>query len=226
MGRMAAHSMTFPTPIQVPGDRSGPYRVLALGAHPDDIEIGCAATLMRLLDDAGVAAVRWVVLTGTANRADEARASAAALAGDTPLEVTVEAFADGFLPWKGDEVKTYLEGLKAFAPDLVFTHRLEDAHQDHRLVAELTWQTFREAMIYEYEITKYEGDLGHPNLYVSVSESLAQRKVEHLQRHFPSQHGRQWFSADTFRALLRLRGIEANSPTGLAEGFTCRKMRL
>ena len=170
--------------------------------------------------------LRWVVLTGAAERADEARASATTLAGDVQLDVSVEAFADGFLPWAGDDVKRYVETLKGFAPDVVFTHRLEDAHQDHRLVSELTWQTFRDAMIYEYEIPKYEGDLGHPNLYISVSEALAERKMDHLQLHFPSQRGRQWFSADTFRALLRLRGIECNSPTGLAEGFTCRKLRL
>ncbi len=226
MGSMASEGMTTSGRIRLPGNGGSPYRVLALGAHPDDIEIGCAATLMRLLDDASVAALRWVVLTGTANRADEARASAAALAGETTLELSVEAFSDGFLPWRGDEVKRYLEGLKAFAPDVVFTHRLEDAHQDHRLVSELTWQTFRSEMIIEYEIPKYDGDLGHPNLYVSVAADLAQRKVEHLCRHFPSQLARQWFSADTFHSLLRLRGVEANSPTGLAEAFTCRKVLL
>jgi LmbE family N-acetylglucosaminyl deacetylase len=181
---------------------------------------------MRLIDDGGVAALRWVVLTSTAERADEARTSAATLAGGAPLEASVEAFADGFLPWSGAEVKRFVEGLKGFAPDVVFTHRLEDAHQDHRLVSELTWQTFRDAVILEYEIPKYEGDLGHPNVYVPVTEELAERKVEHLQRHFPSQRGRQWFTADTFRALLRLRGIESDAATGLAEGFTCRKVRL
>ena len=226
MGCVVAEGVTSPSSIQLPGDRSGPHRVLALGAHPDDIEIGCAATLMRLLDAGEIATLRWVVLTGALERADEARSSAAALAGATPLDVSVEGFADGFLPWAGDDVKRYVETLKGFAPDVVFTHRLEDAHQDHRLVSELTWQTFRDAMIYEYEIPKYEGDRGHPNLYISVSEALAERKVDHLQLHFPSQRGRQWFSADTFRALLRLRGIECNSPTGLAEGFTCRKLRL
>lgn len=218
--------MTAASPFRFPGDRSGPYQVLALGAHPDDIEIGCGATLMRLFGEGAIAALRWVVLTGTADRANEARRSAAALAGATPLEVSVEAFADGFLPWSGDEVKRYMESLKAFGPDIVFTHRLEDAHQDHRLLSELTWQTFRDVIICEYEIPKYEADLGHPNLYVSVTEELAQRKAEHLRAHFPSQRARRWFTDDTFRALLRLRGIESNSPTGLAEAYTCRKLVL
>lgn len=226
MGRVAAEAVTSPSRLRLPGNLGVPYRVLALGAHPDDIEIGCAATLMRLLDDGAIAALRWVVLTGTEERAGEARGSAAALADDTPLDASVETFADGFLPWSGDKVKGYMEGLKAFRPDVVFTHRLEDAHQDHRLVAELTWQTFRDAVICEYEIPKYEGDLGHPNLYISVTEELAQRKAEHLHNHFPSQRGRPWFTDETFRALLRLRGIESNSPSGLAEGFTCRKVVL
>lgn len=216
--------MTTSARLRLFGDRDEPLRVLAIGAHPDDIEIGCAATLMRLIDESAVAALRCVVLTGDAERAAEARASAAALAGGVPLEVSVGEFQDGYLPWAGADVKRTLEGHKSFRPDVIFTHRLEDAHQDHRLIAELTWQTFREDLICEYEIPKYEGDLGHPNLFVAVAEDVARRKIEHLQRHYPSQHGRQWFTADSFQALLRLRGIESNSPTGLAEGFTCRKL--
>lgn len=216
--------MTVPSRLRLLGDRGDAYRVLAIGAHPDDIEIGCAATLMRLIDESAIAAIRWVVLTGTPERAAEAHASAVALTGDVPLEASVEAFEDGYLPWAGADVKLSLEGHKAFKPDLIFTHRLEDAHQDHRLVAELAWQIFRDALICEYEIPKYEGDLGHPNLFVTVTRDLAQRKIDHVQQAFPSQLGRQWFSADSFQALLRLRGIEANSPTGLAEAFTCRKL--
>jgi LmbE family N-acetylglucosaminyl deacetylase len=226
VGGLAAQPVTGLSRLRLPGDRGESYRVLALGAHPDDIEIGCAATLMRLVDDGSIAALRWVVLTGTAERASEARDSAAALAGDTLLEASVEAFPDGFLPWSGGDVKAFFETLKSFRPDVVFTHRIEDAHQDHRMVAELTWQTFREAVICEYEIPKYEGDLGHPNLYVSVSEELAQRKVQHLHNQFPSQRGRRWFTDDTFWALARLRGIESNASTGLAEAFTCRKVVL
>ena len=216
--------MTRPPRLRLFGEGDEPYRVLAIGAHPDDIEIGCAATLMRLIDESAVAALRCVVLTGNAERAAEARAGAAALAMDVPLDVSVGEFEDGYLPWAGADVKRTIEEHKAFRPDVVFTHRLEDVHQDHRLVAELTWQTFRDSLICEYEIPKYEGDLGHPNLFVAISEDLARRKVEHLQRHYPSQQGRQWFTPDTFQALLRLRGIESNSPTGLAEGFTCRKL--
>lgn len=224
MGRVAPSLMTTLSRIRLLTDQLAPYRILAIGAHPDDIEIGCAATFMRLVDESAIAAFRWVVLTGTPERATEARRSAASIAGEIPLEGSVEAFTDGFLPWAGAEVKTYLEGLKDFRPDIVFTHRLEDAHQDHRLVGELVWQTFRDAVICEYEIAKYEGDLGHPNLYISTTDALARRKAEHLQEHFPSQRGRHWFTADSFHAVLRLRGIESNSPTGLAEAFTCRKL--
>ena len=224
MGGLAIGLVTTSARLGLLGARGEPYRVLAIGAHPDDIEIGCAATLMRMIDELAIAAVRWVVLTGNTVRAAEARASVAALAGEVPLEASIEAFEDGYLPWAGADVKRALEAHKDFHPDLVFTHRLEDAHQDHRLVAELSWQTFRDALICEYEISKYEGDLGHPNLFLTVTPELAKRKVEHLQHHFPSQQGRQWFSPDSFQALLRLRGVESNSPTGLAEGFTCRKM--
>lgn len=226
MGSVAATTLTSLPTLHLPGDRKEPCRILLLGAHPDDIEIGCGATIMRLLDDGAIGALRWVVLTGTQERADEARSSARAIAQGDLAEVSVEAFEDGFLPWSGADVKRYMESLKAFVPDFVFTHRLEDAHQDHRLVSELAWQTFREATIFEYEIPKYEGDLGHPNLYVSVTEELAKRKAEHLHNHFASQSARRWFTDDTFRALLRLRGLESHSATGLAEGFTCRKVVL
>ncbi len=208
--------------------RPQPYRILALGAHPDDLEIGCGATLMRFLGEQAGSALRWVVFSGSEARTEEARASVEALIGKSGnLELMLNGFRDGFFPWDGAEIKERFEALKAsFEPDLVFTHRVEDAHQDHRLVAELTWQTFRSATILEYEIPKYEGDLGHPNLFVTLSADAARRKVEHLGRHFASQHHRSWFSDDTLWAMLRLRGVECASPSGFAEAFTCRKVRL
>ena len=207
-------------------ERDEPYDVLALGAHPDDIELGCGATLMRLMHDRPGTRVHWVVFTGDEQRAGEARASAEALvAAPSTLDLTLLAHRDGFLPWHGEAVKEAFERISAVVrPDLIFTHRLEDAHQDHRLLAELTWQTFRSSLICEYEIVKYEGDLGHPNLFVAVSAELADQKSAHLERYFGSQRDRQWFNPGTFRSLLQLRGVEASSPTGLAEAFTCRKL--
>jgi LmbE family N-acetylglucosaminyl deacetylase len=214
--------------FSLPSDRSQPYRILALGAHPDDLEIGCGATLMRFLREQAGSTLRWVVFSGSETRAEEARASVEALVGKSGnLELALHGFRDGFFPWDGGEIKERFEALKAsFEPDLVFTHRVEDAHQDHRLVAELTWQTFRSATILEYEIPKYEGDLGHPNFFVTLSAEAARRKVEHLSRHFASQQQRSWFTDDTFWAMLRLRGVECASPSGFAEAFTCRKVRL
>ena len=209
-------------------ERDDPYRLLVLGAHPDDIEIGCAATLMRLVADHPSARLRWVVFSGEDARADEARRSADALVGDPArVALTLHGYRDGFFPYDGASIKEAFVAIKgSFEPDLILTHRLEDAHQDHRLIAELTWQTFRSAMILEYEIPKYEGDLGRPNLFVTVSPDLADRKVQHLLTAFPSQRDRRWFSEDLFRATLRLRGIECASPSGLAEGFTCRKVTI
>lgn len=203
---------------------AGGLRVLALGAHPDDIEIGCGATILRLVGDGLVAEARWVVFSGEGARADEARAGAAAfLDGVAHRDVEVHSFRDGFLPLDGTPVKEAFEALKAaFRPDLVLSHRLADRHQDHRFVAELTWQTFRECPILEYEIPKYEGDLGSPNLYVRVSADIAHRKVALLREVFASQADRSWFTDETFLALLRLRGIECRAGSGYAEGFEAR----
>ena len=205
-----------------------PPRLLAVGAHADDIEIGCGATILRLVAEHPGLSVDWLVLSGHGDRAGEAADSAAAfLAGAGATRVMVEGFRDGFFPYDGGAVKERFERLKAeVAPDLVLTHRLEDRHQDHRLVAELTWNTFRDHLILEYEIPKYEGDLGRPNLYVPVGQELGERKVELLRKCFPSQAGRSWFSDDTFWATLRLRGIECNAPGRYAEAFQARKLVL
>jgi LmbE family N-acetylglucosaminyl deacetylase len=205
-----------------------PPRLLAVGAHADDIEIGCGATILRLVAEHPGLSVDWLVLSGHGDRAGEAADSAAAfLAGAGATRVMVEGFRDGFFPYDGGAVKERFERLKAeVAPDLVLTHRLEDRHQDHRLVAELTWNTFRDHLILEYEIPKYEGDLGRPNLYVPVGQEHGERKVELLRKCFPSQAGRSWFSDDTFWATLRLRGIECNAPGRYAEAFQARKLVL
>jgi LmbE family N-acetylglucosaminyl deacetylase len=204
-----------------------PLRVLAIGAHADDIEIGCGGTILRLVAEQPGARVDWLVLSGHGERAEEAAASATAFLGDAAARVMVEGFRDGYFPYLGGAVKDRFEQLKSeVVPDLVLTHRLEDRHQDHRLVAELTWNTFRDHLILEYEIPKYEGDLGHPNLYVPISAEHGERKVELLRKCFPSQASRSWFSDDTFWATLRLRGIECNAPDRLAEAFHSRKLVL
>jgi LmbE family N-acetylglucosaminyl deacetylase len=214
--------------LQLGRDPGAPLRVLALGAHADDIEIGCGGTVLRLLAEHPDLEVDWVVLSGDGERAAEAAESAAAfLQGAAAARIAVERFRDGFFPYTGAEVKEYFEGLKSrVSPDLVLTHRLEDRHQDHRLVAELTWNTFRDHLILEYEIPKYEGDLGQPNLFVPLERAHCERKVELLRKHFPSQAGRDWFADQTFWSLLRLRGLESRAPSTFAEAFHARKLVL
>lgn len=209
-------------------DASAPLRVLALGAHADDIEIGCGGTVLRLVAEHPGLSVDWVVLSGEGERAGEAADSAAAfLQGAGESRIEVERFRDGFFPYDGARVKRFFERLKSrVSPDLILAPRLEDRHQDHRLVAELAWNTFRDHVILEYEIPKYEGDLGQPSLYVPLAPQQAERKLELLSKHFPSQTDRSWFSDDTFLAILRLRGIESNAPSGLAEAFGARKLVL
>jgi LmbE family N-acetylglucosaminyl deacetylase len=209
-------------------DAGVPLRLLAIGAHADDIEIGCGGTILRLVAEHPGLAVDWVVLSGLGERAGEAADSAAAfLDGAGETRVRIERFRDGFFPYAGGAVKELFERLKGeVAPDLILTHRLEDRHQDHRLVAELTWNTFRDHLILEYEIPKYEGDLGHPNLFVPLAPALCERKVELLRKSFPSQAGRAWFGDDTFWALLRLRGVESGAPGRYAEAFHARKLVL
>jgi LmbE family N-acetylglucosaminyl deacetylase len=203
-------------------------RVLAIGCHADDLEIGCGGTLLRLAAMYPEAEVLWVVLSADGDRAEEARRSAADFtAGFGGSRVLLGGFRDGFLPYVGGDVKEFFERLKGeIAPDLIFTHQRVDLHQDHRLACELTWNTFRDHLILEYEIPKYDGDMGTPNLFVHLDEATVNRKIELLLAHFGSQLERRWFTEDLFRALLRLRGMESNSPTGQAEAFYCRKLVL
>jgi LmbE family N-acetylglucosaminyl deacetylase len=202
--------------------------VLAIGAHADDIEIGCGGTLLRLAAAYPAPEVYWVVLSATGERAAEARASADAfLEGAGRRTVVLREFRDGFLPYQGGAVKEFFEGLKReIAPDLILTHDRGDLHQDHRLLGELTWNTFRDHLILEYEIPKYDGGLGTPNVFVPLDAATCRRKVDALLRHFPSQRSKRWFTADLFLALLRLRGMEANAPDGYAEAFYARKLLL
>ena len=205
-----------------------PLRLLAIGAHSDDIEIGCGGTILRLIAQGAVSEVSWVVLTGERTRASEAAASADALLGDLPgKRVILKDFRDGYFPYDGADIKEFFEELKTeLSPDLILTHQRSDLHQDHRVTCELTWNTFRDHLILEYEIPKYDGDMGRPNLFVPLDESLCRKKIDHLMTHFASQVPKRWFREDLFSGLLRLRGMECNSPTSYAEAFYCPKATL
>jgi LmbE family N-acetylglucosaminyl deacetylase len=208
------------------GPAGGPLRVLALGAHADDIEIGCGGTLLRLVAERPDLEVTWVVLCSTPERAMEATASAEAfLAGVARRRIVVKAFRDGYLPWLGAEVKDAFEALKAeVSPDLVLTHYREDRHQDHRLVSDLTWNTWRGRLVLEYEIPKYDGDLGAPNFFAALPAATLERKIELVRQAFPSQASKPWFTPEVFRGLARLRGMECVAPEGMAEAFYARKV--
>lgn len=200
--------------------------VLCIGAHADDIEIGAGGTLLRWLAEQPQLRITWVVACATGSRGDEARRSAHALVGnDASLDLVLGDLEDARLPADYGRAKTFVESVRgrAAAPDVVLTHGLADAHQDHRLLAELTWQCWRDHLVLEYEIPKYEGDLGKPNLFVPLSAGHAQRKIGHLMDHFASQRSKDWFTESTFAALMRLRGVECRAPEGLAEAFHCRK---
>jgi len=212
-------------PLSFGGGDVSPRRILCLGAHADDIEIGCGATILQLLDAYPDVEVHWVVLSANEQRGDEARCSASRfLAAAGGASVSVKGFRDGFFPYDGALIKSYFEELKQIpTPDLIFTHQRDDMHQDHRVVAELTWNTFRDHVILEYEIPKYDGGLRTPNFFVPVAEEARKTKVDLLMSSFASQRAKRWFTPETFDALLRLRGIECASPTGYAEGFHLRK---
>ncbi len=214
-------------PLSLSG--SEPFRrLLVIGSHADDIEIGCGGALLMLTRTIPELEVDWLVLAAPGERGEEARASAEAfLSAASTSHVEIHGFRDGFLPYIGDEVKDLFEGLKRrIEPQLIFTHTRDDLHQDHRLVCELTWNTFRDHLIVEYEIPKVDGDLGRPNVYVPLSAAIADEKVSLLQHHFPSQQGKHWFDRETFMGLMRLRGMESVTPERYAEAFTCRKVLL
>ncbi len=202
--------------------------ILCLGAHADDIEIGCGGTILRLLAERPDIDVHWVVLGAQDRRAEEARRGAELFLRDArKRNVIVKGFRDSYFPYEGGPIKSFVHELsRDIAPDLIFTHRREDMHQDHRLTAELTWNAFRDNLILEYDIPKYEGDLGRPNFFVPLEESTCRRKVESIVEAYQSQHSKPWFGEDIFLSLLRIRGLECNSPTRFAEGLYCRKMTI
>jgi LmbE family N-acetylglucosaminyl deacetylase len=212
-------------PLLLRRDPGRPLHILCLGAHSDDLEIGCGGALLLLLKRYAKAKVSWVVLSATGERVSEARRSAQTLLrGAAHKDIVLGQFADGRFPAEFRAIKAFLEELKrSVRPDLILTHRLEDRHQDHRIASEVTWQTWRDHLILEYEIPKYEGDLGQPNLYVPLPRAIAARKVRHLLRYFSTQRSRGWFRKETFDALMRLRGIECRAAAGLAEAFHVRK---
>ena len=201
--------------------------LLCLGAHADDIEIGCGGTLLKLLRARPDLRVSWVVFTAAGEREREARESAAYVLSDAAeRRITIKGFRNGFFPYVAGEIKEFFETLKFAEPELILTHYRHDLHQDHRVIAELTWNTFRSHLVLEYEIPKYDGDLGAPNVFVDLSEQELEDKIDVLMRFFGTQHDKQWFTAETFKGLSRLRGIECDSPTGYAEAFHCRKLLL
>jgi LmbE family N-acetylglucosaminyl deacetylase len=210
------------------GDLTQAPTILCIGAHCDDIEIGCGGALAPWASLYPQARFVWAVFSGTAERVAETRAAAKALLGpDHSVDLHFYSFRDSYFPAQFAEIKDAFAGLgRQVQPDLVLTHYERDRHQDHRVLAELTWNVFRNHLVLEYEIPKYDGDLGAPNLFVPLSAAVAARKVEALLTSFASQRGRDWFTADTFNALLRLRGIESKAPAGLAEAFYARKLVL
>jgi LmbE family N-acetylglucosaminyl deacetylase len=212
-------------PLARPGET---LSVLCLGAHSDDIEIGAGGTILAWIASGVRLKVDWCVLSAPGPRAVEAEASAKAfLAGAASSRVELAEFEDGFFPYQGQDIKAWLEGLRTRVdPDVVLTHRRSDAHQDHREVCQLTWNLFRDHLILEYEIPKWDGDLGQPNLYMPLTAAVLERKIELLLGHFSTQRSKGWFDAETFRGLARLRGMECRAPERFAEAFTSRKARL
>ncbi len=202
--------------------------VLCLGAHTDDIEIGCGGTLLHLLAENPGLTVHYVVLSASDARAEEARGSVGSFFdGDIQCDVRIAGFQESYFPYVGHEVKAYVDDLgREVEPDLILTHWRADAHQDHRLVGELTWNAFRNHLILEYEVPKWDGDMGRPNVFVPLGKDVCKRKVDHLLSAFPSQTGRDWFTPEVFWSPLRLRGMEARSASGYAEAFHCSKLVL
>jgi LmbE family N-acetylglucosaminyl deacetylase len=207
---------------------TGVRRVLCLGAHSDDIEIGCGGTILKLLRDNPGLEVWWVVFGAAGVRGAEAEASARhILRNAARKEIIIHSFRDGFFPFVGDQIKDVFEKIKGgFAPDLIFTHYRDDLHQDHRMLSQFAWNTFRSHLILEYEIPKYDGDLGAPNAFVPLPSAICEKKIKLLLKAFASQRNKHWFTRDLFLSLMRLRGMECNAPSSFAEAFYCRKLIL
>lgn len=213
--------------LEFSGTKSKPATILCLGAHSDDIEIGCGGTILQLKKKFGDLDLHWVVFCATEKRAEEASRATSLFTAGSETKLVLKHFRDGFLPYTGAAVKDCFEELKgSISPDLIFTHWREDAHQDHRLISELTWNTFRDHLILEYEIPKYDGDMGRPNVFVPLDMPFVEQKVNHLFDAFQSQQSKPWFDRNTFMGLMRIRGMESNSASGYAEAFYARKIVL
>jgi LmbE family N-acetylglucosaminyl deacetylase len=213
--------------LNLQGRDQSRLRILCLGAHSDDIEIGCGGTVLQLAEHYAAAEFHWVVFSALGVREVEARRAAELFASTRLKGPLLKSFQDGFMPYVGAEIKAIFEKeLKPLSPDLIFTHHRKDAHQDHRLISELTWNTFRDHLILEYEIPKYDGDLGQPNVFVPLLAETSQKKVRYIVESFESQRVKHWFQEDIFFSLMRLRGMECCSPSGHAEAFYGRKLVL
>lgn len=207
-------------------DKKTPINILLLGAHCDDIEIGAGGTLLKLLEEYEVGQVLWITFASNEIRKKEAISSAELfLSGVKNKTIVVNSFRDGYFPFQGAEIKEYFETLKnEITPDLIFTHYRNDRHQDHRLISDLTWNTWRNNLILEYEILKWDGDLGNPNVYIELPKKILSQKIKIIHENFKSQHTKHWFDNEALSALARIRGTESN--VNYAEGFYGRKMRL
>ena len=212
--------------LNLPEDPSAPIKLLLLGAHSDDIEIGCGGTVLELLSSYSNVHVVWVVFSSAPEREREARKSAALfLQRAATQQVVVKNFRDGYFPYEGAAIKEFFEQLKnEVDPDLIFTHYRGDRHQDHRTISDLTWNTWRRHLILEYEIPKYDGDLAVPNAFVPLSQAVCVRKIQTILDVFRTERNKAWMSEDTFQAILRLRGVECGAPEKYAEAFHCRKL--
>lgn len=210
--------------LSLPSRGAAPFTVLCLGAHSDDIEIGCGGTLLHLRKNFPQLSFHWVVFSAPGPRAQEAAKAAEHFTSGCEKRIVLKDYRDGFFPYGASEIKELFEEMKGQVnPDLVFTHWQGDAHQDHRLLSDLTWNTFRNHLILEYEIPKYDGDMGRPNLFVPLEPSLYEKKIDYLLEAFGTQRAKRWFDRETFLGLMRIRGVECNAASGYAEAFHCRK---
>lgn len=212
--------------LNINNDRE--LKILCLGAHPDDIEIGCGGTLFSMLEKYKRAHVDWVVFSSENTREEEARISANIfLEHAATINVKINKFRNGFFPYIGAEIKEYFESIKNnISPDIIFTHYREDLHQDHRIISDLTWNTFRNHFILEYEIPKWDGDLGRPNVFMPLNEFVCKNKIANILSVFKTQASKHWFNESLLYSVLRLRGMECVSPTGYAEAYYCKKMAI
>lgn len=212
--------------LNFPENKKRPYRILCLGAHSDDIEIGSGGAILELLRTRRDLEFHWVVFSSGRDRDREANRSADLfLKGSKKKKVSVLDFRNGFFPSETVQIKEYFEELKnSFVPDIIFTHTRDDLHQDHRVINQLTWNTWRNHFILEYEILKFDGDLGNPNVFVTFDQKICDRKISHLMSCFKTQRDKQWFTKDTFQGLMRVRGVHSCSPGKFAEAFYSRKL--